>query len=74
MMKYNIVMCCYDKILVNVAAYVIPGSACVCVCVCACARARARVRAFFFFTPTPHTHTSNQELHFFYTCYMRSRR
>ena len=26
-------MCCYDKILVNVAAYVIPGSVCVCVCV-----------------------------------------
>jgi hypothetical protein len=25
MIKYNIVMCCYDKILVNVAAYVIPG-------------------------------------------------
>jgi len=29
-------MCCYDKILVNVAAYVIPGSVCVCVCVCVC--------------------------------------
>jgi len=27
-------MCCYDKILVNVAGYVIPGSVCVCVCVC----------------------------------------
>jgi len=25
MIKYNIVVCCYDKILVNVAAYVIPG-------------------------------------------------
>jgi len=25
MIKYNTVMCCYDKILVNVAAYVIPG-------------------------------------------------
>jgi len=25
MIKYSIVMCCYDKILVNVAAYVIPG-------------------------------------------------
>jgi len=23
--KYNVVMCCYDKIQVNVAAYVIPG-------------------------------------------------
>jgi hypothetical protein len=23
MIKYNVVMCCYDKILVNVAAYVI---------------------------------------------------
>jgi hypothetical protein len=34
MKKYNIVMCCYDKILVNVAAYVIPGKVCVCVCVC----------------------------------------
>jgi len=25
MIKYTIVMCCYDKTLVNVAAYVIPG-------------------------------------------------
>jgi len=25
MIKYNIVECCYDKLLVNVAAYVIPG-------------------------------------------------
>jgi len=25
MTKYNIVMCYYEKILVNVAAYVIPG-------------------------------------------------
>ena len=25
MIKYNILMCCYDKILVNVAAFVIPG-------------------------------------------------
>jgi len=25
MIKYSIVMCCYDKILVNVAAYVIVG-------------------------------------------------
>jgi len=25
MIKYNIVVCCYDKILVNVVAYVIPG-------------------------------------------------
>jgi hypothetical protein len=25
MVKYNIVVCCYGKILVNVAAYVIPG-------------------------------------------------
>jgi len=25
MIKYNIVVCCYDKILVNVAEYVIPG-------------------------------------------------
>jgi hypothetical protein len=31
MIKYNVVMCCYDKILVNVAAYVIPGYVCVCV-------------------------------------------
>jgi len=30
-------MCCYDKIFVNVAAYVIPGCVCVCVCVfCVC--------------------------------------
>ena len=25
LIKYNIVMCCYSNILVNVAAYVIPG-------------------------------------------------
>jgi len=25
MTKYNVVMCCYDKILVHVAAHVIPG-------------------------------------------------
>jgi hypothetical protein len=25
MMTYNIVVCCYGKMLVNVAAYVIPG-------------------------------------------------
>jgi hypothetical protein len=37
---------CYDKCLVNVAAYVIPVCVCVCVracvrvCVCACVRAR----------------------------------
>jgi hypothetical protein len=39
-------MCCYDKILVDVAAYVIPSymSVCVCVCVCVCV-----VR--FLFTP-----------------------
>jgi len=24
MVKYNIVMCCYDKLLVNVAAYAVP--------------------------------------------------
>ena len=29
MIKYKIVKCCYDKILVNVAAYVIPGYMCV---------------------------------------------
>ena len=29
MIKYSIVMCCYDIILVNVAAYVIPGYVCV---------------------------------------------
>jgi len=34
MIEYNIVVCCYDKMLVNVAAYVIPGYVCVCVCVC----------------------------------------
>ena len=49
--KINIVMCCYGKILVNVAAYVIPGYVCararlcMCVCVRACVRARARARA-----------------------------
>jgi hypothetical protein len=30
MIKYNIVVCYYNKILVNVAAYVIPGLVCVC--------------------------------------------
>jgi hypothetical protein len=35
-MKYNIVVCCYDKVLLNVAAYVIPGWVCVCVCVSVC--------------------------------------
>ena len=34
MIKYNIIVCRYDKMLVNVAAYVIPDSVCVCVCVC----------------------------------------
>jgi len=29
MIKYNIVVCCYGKISVNVAAYVIPGYVCV---------------------------------------------
>jgi hypothetical protein len=32
-------MCCYDKSLLNVAAYVVR-----CVCVCVCARARGCVR------------------------------
>jgi hypothetical protein len=32
MIKYNVVVRCYDKILVNVAACVIPGYVCVCVC------------------------------------------
>jgi hypothetical protein len=38
MVKYNIVVCSYDKFLVNMAAYVIPGWICVfmCVCVCVC--------------------------------------
>ena len=36
MIKYNIVLCCYGKILINVAAYIITGSVCVCVCVCVC--------------------------------------
>jgi len=36
MIKYNVVMCCYDKILVNVAAYVIVCYVWVCVCVCVC--------------------------------------
>jgi len=35
MIKYNLVICCYDKVLVNVAAYVILAK-CVCVCVCVC--------------------------------------
>ena len=34
-MKYNIVVCCYGKMLVNVAVYVITG-ACVFACVCVC--------------------------------------
>jgi len=28
MIKYNIVVCCYDKLLVNVAAYLVPGYLC----------------------------------------------
>jgi len=36
MIKYNIVVCCYDTVLVNVVAFVIPGYKCVCVCVCVC--------------------------------------
>jgi len=36
MIKYNIVLCCYDKILVNVTACVIPGYVCMCVYVCVC--------------------------------------
>jgi hypothetical protein len=32
MIEYNVVMCCYDKISVNVATYVISGEVCVCVC------------------------------------------
>jgi len=34
MIKYNIVVFRYDKKLVNVVAYVIPGLVCVYVCVC----------------------------------------
>jgi len=30
MTKYSVGMCCYDKILVTVATYVIPGQVCVC--------------------------------------------
>jgi hypothetical protein len=30
MIKYNILVCCYDKALVNVTAYIIPGEVCVC--------------------------------------------
>jgi hypothetical protein len=41
-------MCSYDKILVNVAVYVIPGYVCVCVCVC-----RVPVPVY----SAPHTHT-----------------
>ena len=42
MIKYSVVMCCNDKMLVNVAAYVIVCMVCVwcvygvCVCVCVC--------------------------------------
>ena len=41
MVKYNIVVCCYGKMLVNVAVYVITGArvhtrAHVCACVCVC--------------------------------------
>jgi len=28
MIKYDKVLCCYDKIVVNVVAYVIPGYVC----------------------------------------------
>jgi hypothetical protein len=34
MIQYNRVLCCYDEILVKVAAYLIPGQVCVCVCMC----------------------------------------
>ena len=34
MIKYNVVVCWYDKMLVNVAAYAISGLVCVSVCVC----------------------------------------
>ena len=56
MAKYNVVMCCYGKVLVNVVTYVITGGG-VCVCVCVVRSNRN------LFTPHhTHTHTPNNEL------------
>jgi hypothetical protein len=55
MIKYNIVVCGYGEMLVNVAEYVIHVR-CVCVCVC-CGVNRNTPRAH------THTHTPNPELH-----------
>jgi hypothetical protein len=55
MIKYNIVVCRYDKILVNVAAYVTRGQVCVCV-----VRSTQEPEVSVY---TTHTQTPNQELH-----------
>ena len=52
MIKYSIVVCCYGKILVNVAAYLIPGYVYV---------VYWSGVGSLLLTNTPHTH--NQELH-----------
>jgi len=44
-------MCWCDKILVNVAAYVIPGQMCVCVCVCV---VRSKQEPEIYSTPYTH--------------------
>jgi hypothetical protein len=45
MIKYNIVGCCYDKMVVNVAVCVVCVCVfvcvCLCVCVCVCVEARS---------------------------------
>jgi len=50
MIKYNVAMCCYDKMLVNVAACVIPGQVSVWC-------------GMVWFLLLSSTHTSHQELH-----------
>ena len=71
MTKYNIVMCCYDKIMVNMAAYVIPGQVCVCVCVCgvevpvylltAIGQPHGGISTVHIYTQTVHRTTRNKQ-------------
>ena len=55
MIKYDIVVFCYGKVLLNVAAYVIPG------CVYVVYWSAVHSGSYLLLTITPHTH--NQELH-----------
>jgi len=56
MAKYNVVMR-YDKTLVNVAAYVIPGGDGVCVFVCVCVYVVRSKQETVYYIPHTHTHT-----------------